>query len=341
MPITKRELWPAWGSLLVFIASAVTLAATLLARAPVPPVHELRDYRMFAELREYHFFDLSVYRRAAELVSHHRPLYATRLKHGLGFTYPPIAVLLFMSLRWLPFRSDELAVTIVNLGLVVVIAHTALRLRRSWAGRWAGPSWAGPSWAGRWAGPSWASSGRARRGRQQPGRITAGWVAAAAVLWVEPVTTTLGYGQIDLLITALVVVDLAYGDRSRAGGLGIGMAAALKLTPLIFLPYLVLTGRGRMATRALAGFLLSIGLAFVTVPGDASAYWMGGKFLDVSRVTGGSPLAGSGAANQFPARHPAADPSGHLASPTRLAGRLPGRRRHGAAARGRGGPARR
>jgi alpha-1,2-mannosyltransferase len=76
------------------------------------------------------------------------------------------------------------------------------------------------------------------------------------------------------------------------------LAAALKLTPLVFIPYLALTGRGRMALRALAAFVLSIGVAMVALPGDAWTYWFGGKFTDVSRVTGDRLLAGSGAANQ-------------------------------------------
>jgi alpha-1,2-mannosyltransferase len=277
VPISKKELWPAWGSLLLFVASAVTLATTLMARTPALPMHELREYHLFDELHGYHFFDLRVYRRAAEVVGNHRPLYATKLRHGLGFTYPPVAVLMFLSLRWLPIHGDELAVTIINIALVAVVAHTALRLRR-------------PSGA--------ADPMLLHRARLPRSRVAAGWLAAAAILWVEPITTTLGYGQIDLLITALVIVDLVYGSRSRAGGLGIGVAAALKLTPLIFIPYLLLTGRSRMATRALAAFALSVAVAFAAVPGDASTYWLGGKFMDVSRVTGGNRLAGSGAANQ-------------------------------------------
>ena len=240
-------------------------------------MHELREYHLLDELRAYHFFDLKVYRRAAAIVSHGRPLYATKLRHGLGFTYPPIAVLMFLSLRWLSVRGDELAVTIVNIALLAVIAHAALRLQRPRAQR---------------------EGVRSRDARRRWRLIAAGWLAAAAALWVEPVMTTLGYGQIDLLITALVVVDLVYGRSSRAGGLGIGLAAALKLTPLVFIPYLVLTGRTRMAGRALAAFALSIAVALVVLPGDAWTYWFGGKFTDVSRVTGGTPLAGSGAANQ-------------------------------------------
>ena len=123
--------------------------------------------------------------------------------------------------------------------------------------------------------------------------------------------TTFGYGQIDLLITACVVVDLVYGERSRAGGLGIGLAAALKLTPLVFIPYLALTGRGGWQ-RGRSQPSVSIAVALVVLPGDARSYWFGGKFMDLSRVTGGtrSPERGG---EPIAARCGAADLLRHLA----------------------------
>ena len=277
MAISKRELWPATGAWLVFMASAATLTATLLTRAPILPLHQFHEYHLLGQLRDYHFFDLKVYRRAAVIMSHGRPLYATKLRHGFGFTYPPMAVLMFLALRWLPIRADETAVTIINVVLVAVIAHVALRLPRPGSDRYGAPR---------------------RVAGHRPGLIAAGWLIAALAVWVEPILTTFGYGQIDLLISACVVVDLVYGKRSRAGGIGIGLAAALKLTPLVFIPYLALTGRGRMAMRALIVFVLAAGASLVAVPGDTLTYWFGGKFMDVTRVTGARHLAGSGAANQ-------------------------------------------
>ena len=220
---------------------------------PVPVFHPFWDYR---------FFDLRVYRAATWVVASGRPLYSSHLRHGLGFTYPPFAVLAMLPLRLINLIHDEIAATVANIVLVAVAAHAAVRLRRP-------------------------SAGRAR----------AGWIAAAIALWAEPVVSTIGYGQIDLLIAVLVTADLAYGRGSRAGGLGIGLAAALKLTPLIFIPYLLFTRRGRMAGRALAAFALSIAVGFVTLPKDAAKYW-GGSVLDVSRVTGRHHLAGSSPVNQ-------------------------------------------
>jgi alpha-1,2-mannosyltransferase len=211
---------------------------------------------------DYHFFDLRVYRKATWVAMSGHQLYTAHLRHGLGFTYPPFAVLAMMPLRWLNLFHDEIAATLANIVLVAVGAHAAVRLRN-----------------------------------RPEGRARAGWIAAAIALWAEPVISTIGYGQIDLLIAALVTVDLAYGRDSRAGGLGIGLAAAIKLTPLIFIPYLLFTRRGRMAGRALGAFLGSIAVAFVAVPRDAAKYW-GGTIFDVSRVTGRHHLSGGSPVNQ-------------------------------------------
>ncbi len=272
----KRELWGGWWPALAFALSAALLAAALLGHIALPPAHPLHSFR---------FFDLKVYRRAATLVARGGPLYAARLSHGLGFTYPPFAVLLFMALRLLSLHGDETAVTLLNITLVVAVAQLALRLPR-------------PGSAARAASPSQEAARR---------RAAAGWLAAAAALWAEPVSTAIGYGQIDVLVAVLVVADLALtGSRQnhqrdaagRFGGVGIGLAAALKLTPLIFIPYLALTGRGRMAVRATATFAASILVGLAVLPGDSWSYWLERRFMDVTRVTGRHHLAGSGAANQ-------------------------------------------
>jgi alpha-1,2-mannosyltransferase len=251
-----RAGWP----ILVFLASA----ALLLARG-------LWGGRLLPGLpiERFGFFDLKIYREAAQVTLEGHSLYAAKFQLGFGFTYPPVAVLMFLVLAVVPLRVDEASVVVLNLGLVVLIAHLTVALARQ-------------------------STSPSERRRLRPG---AAWIAAALALWTEPVISTIGFGQIDLLITALVLADLTLGRRGRWGGLGIGAAAALKLTPLIFIPYLLFTGRGRMAARALGGFLSAIVLAFAVEPGNAWSYW-GGALFDTSRVTGHRPFAGRGPANQ-------------------------------------------
>jgi alpha-1,2-mannosyltransferase len=245
--LIRSKVWPALWPPLVFLCSARLLWDGMTGTVVLPLLHPLGDYR---------FFDLHVYRAATLAVAAGHALYSMELRHGLGFTYPPFAVMVMAPLRWMTFYHDEVAVTAGNIALVAVTSHAAVRLRQP-------------------------AAHRAR----------AGWVAAAIALWAEPVLSTIGYGQIDLLIAALVTVDLACGRNSRLGGIGIGLAAALKLTPLIFIPYLLLSRRGGMAARAGATFAASIAVSFIALGRDAASYW-GGAVFNLSRVTGREHLAG-------------------------------------------------
>ena len=56
----------------------------------------------------------------------------------------------------------------------------------------------------------------------------------------------------------IIVADLCLPDSRWWKGVGIGLAAGFKLTPLIFIPYLLLTRRYRAAAVAAATFALTI-----------------------------------------------------------------------------------
>lgn len=107
--------------------------------------------------------------------------------------------------------------------------------------------------------------------------------ATVGALALEPVWKTLFLGQINLILMALVVVDVFAGTRRR--GVLTGIAAAVKLTPLIFVAHLFVVGRTRDGLRALATFVLLQGVMFVLAPGDAIRYWTAAGF-DPARVGG-------------------------------------------------------
>jgi alpha-1,2-mannosyltransferase len=108
-------------------------------------------------------------------------------------------------------------------------------------------------------------------------RAAAALAIAAVSLWLEPVAMTLFFGQINLVLLVLVVGDLALPDRARGKGIGIGLAAAIKLTPLIFIAYLLLTRRVRAAVVGALTFAATIGLGFALLPHASAVYW-GGQF---------------------------------------------------------------
>ena len=88
---------------------------------------------------------------------------------------------------------------------------------------------------------------------------------------------TLFFGQINVVLLALVVGDLALPDRIKVKGIGIGLAAGIKLTPLIFIPYLLFTRRIKAAAVSALTFAVTVGLGFALVPRASAVYW-GGKF---------------------------------------------------------------
>jgi alpha-1,2-mannosyltransferase len=199
------------------------------------------------------FGDLTIYRYGGEAVLRGAHLYDLRFPGALAFTYPPVSALMFTALT-LP--SPELLrplLTGVSLLLLPLMLGFALRLR-----------------------PFDVSLSRDRA-------IRLALLASAVAVWLEPVWTTLRYGQVDLLIGALIFYDLSRPDGSRFKGAGLGLAVALKLTPAIFALYLLLSRRVRAAAVCALVFLATVAVGFVLVPGDSKAYW-GGAFLDSGRV---------------------------------------------------------
>ncbi|MFF4593034.1 glycosyltransferase 87 family protein [Amycolatopsis sp. NPDC001319] len=113
------------------------------------------------------------------------------------------------------------------------------------------------------------------------------WLLGGTVLalGLEPVWKTLFLGQINLILMAFVVVDvLVLSLRgSRWAGVLIGVAAAIKLTPLIFVPHLFFTGRWKDGLRALGTFVGLEAIMFAVIPHDAWFFWTKSA-TDPSRV---------------------------------------------------------
>lgn len=208
-------------------------------------------------------FDLQVYHGAAQRLASGQNVYGARIWRGLGFTYPPFAALVFLPLAWAAFAVDRDAVTAINLVLLVWMLRRALLIPMATGG--------------------------------EPPRPVTAWsiaaLAGAVAIWLEPISVTLGYGQINLLIAALVVFDLSLPDDRRGKGAAIGVAAAIKLTPLLFVVYLLLTHRRRAAARAVAMFTGSIALAYLVLPHDAASYWGHGRFLSTKHIGNAVDLA--------------------------------------------------
>jgi alpha-1,2-mannosyltransferase len=199
------------------------------------------------------FVDLAVYRSGGQAILSGAHLYDLRFPGALAFTYPPLSALAFTLLAPLSLAILKPLVTAASIVLLPAMLGFALRLTPM----------------------------SRQMSRDQALRLAL--LAAAAGLWLEPVWTTLRYGQIDVLIATLILYDLSRPDASRWKGAGIGLATGLKLTPGIFAVYLLLSRRYRAAAVSLTVFAGTVILGFVAVPGDAGDFW-GGAFIDPRRV---------------------------------------------------------
>lgn len=197
--------------------------------------------------------DLAVYRAEGRTVRDGGDLYAMRATYArLPTTYPPFAALLFVPLAWVRPGVLRTAATAGNLALLVALVALSLRL-----------------------------VGRPVRAP----RAAVVLAVAAVAVWCEPVWTTLRYGQVNLALAVLVLWDLTRRAGHRWAGLGIGVAAGIKLTPALFAVFLALAGLAGLATpgrgapylrRALvagAAFAGTVAVAAALLPYDSRRFW--------------------------------------------------------------------
>ncbi len=94
-----------------------------------------------------------------------------------------------------------------------------------------------------------------------------GLLGIAVLLAVEPIRTTLGYGQVNTILMALVVADLLPDRPERRSripqGVLIGLAAAIKLTPALFVIFMFLIGKRRAAITAIISFAVFTGIGAI------------------------------------------------------------------------------
>jgi alpha-1,2-mannosyltransferase len=123
-------------------------------------------------------------------------------------------------------------------------------------------------------------------------------LAAAATFWLQPVVRTIYLGQINLILMAAIMWDLTQPSYTASGryrwwkGVATGIAAGIKLTPLIFIPYLLVTRKWREAAGCVGGFLFTVVAGFLVLPHDSSQWWLHGGVISDGNRTGFAGWAG-------------------------------------------------
>lgn len=208
--------------------------------------------------------DLDVYRIGAKAWLDGLPLYgqlpATQAGLSLPFTYPPAAAILFAPLAVLPFWAANAVATVSSVTALIVLLVLAV--------------------------------GRSKAGRASGGAALA---LLAASLLAEPVQATLGFGQVNLVLAAMVALDVLTPRTWWPRGLLIGIASAVKLTPAVFVLALLVRRQYREAATAALSFAIVSLLAWVVAPRDSEQYWTGALW-DPDRI-GGAAYAGNQSIN--------------------------------------------
>ena len=179
--------------------------------------------------------DLDVYRHAGSVLLAGRNFYD--LPGELQFIYPPFAALLAVPLALLPLSVVQIGWTTAGVLALVAVLH-------------------------RYGLSGWVLS----------------VVSMVAIYFVQPVLQTLVFGQLGIFLVALVVLDLAPGPRVLPrrllpDGVLTGVAAAIKLTPAIFVLYLLATGKRRaFVVSVLTGVAVTV-LSWAMVPRASLEFW--------------------------------------------------------------------
>jgi alpha-1,2-mannosyltransferase len=168
-----------------------------------------------------------------------------------GFTYPPFAALAMLPMTLVDWPSAVAISVLLNAGAAAAILH-------------------------------WSAGATLRRHSRH--RWFAFAVAGCLLALLEPVRDTITFGQVNLLLLVLVLADARLLSTGRArsahhakyaryAGIGIGLAAAIKLTPAIFIGYLLLTRRTRAAVTATVTAGTATLLALWAAPDASRIYW--------------------------------------------------------------------
>jgi len=195
--------------------------------------------------------DLHVYvGGAATIGTSHRLYdyrYASQAAPPLPFTYPPFAAMVFYPLHLLPFGVVAL---VWQLGIVAAL-YGVVRLSQRLLGGSAGGH-----------------------------RTAMLWTAVG--IWIEPLRSTLDWGQINVFL-AVAVLYAVYSTRWWVSGALVGLAAGIKLTPAISGLYFLGVHRWATVVFAVVVFAGTVA-ASVLVLGDQARYYFTDLIGNTSRV---------------------------------------------------------
>ena len=116
------------------------------------------------------------------------------------------------------------------------------------------------------------------------GALSVASVALPVGLLLEPVLETFKFGQVNLVLMALVAVDCLVEHPRWPRGLLVGLAAAIKLTPAAFVLFFLLRRDRRAAVVTVVTAAAATGLGFAVDAASSARYWFGGPAAGVATI---------------------------------------------------------
>lgn len=201
----------------------------------------------------YHI-DLEVYRLGVQAWLEGGDMYGslppTISGLALPFIYPVFAAMVLTPLALLPWSAAWILLFGLSLAsLAITLYVVAVR--------------------------AWPAGGRG-------GALSVASVALPLMLVIEPVLETFEFGQVNLILMALVAVDCLAPRARWPRGVLVGVAAAIKLTPAAFVLYFLLRRDFRSAVAAAVTGVVATGLGFLVDASASARYWFGGPASGVS-----------------------------------------------------------
>ena len=207
-------------------------------------------WHYLTKARDAYLLDLDVYRDAVHVAWSGGDLYASHFTFvNLPYLYPPFAILFLTPIAWLSNVSAQVVWTLITLCAVLVYAIVCVK--------------------------NFAAE------RFQTPAVFA--VTIGFTLAMEPTESNINFGQINILLAVFLVLDLSHRTGRLPQGVLTGIAAAVKLTPLLIAVYYLATKRVRPALVTIGTFVVATGIAAVALPKASWVYWTG-TFLESDRV---------------------------------------------------------
>ncbi len=201
----------------------------------------------------YMFLDLRVYMGAAhELLIGHDPYDHSFTFVKLYATYPPFAMAVLAPFSVVPVHVMVYLWSLASLACLALLLSLAL-------------GEVGPL--------SWRMASRPWRA------LLSLLLALVAVIAIQPVRANFGFGQINIFLMTMSTADVLRKGR-RGRGVLIGLAAAVKFTPLIFVVALVLERDWRAVMRSITAFITVTAVTWLIVPSISARYFLHFNTMD-------------------------------------------------------------